>query len=373
VQETLAQLRSRFWVIKGRQVVKRVLSKCSTCKKIEGMSYATPNAPPLPNFRLCDDFAFTNIGVDYAGPLYVKDIYAKSDDMNKTYIVVYTCASSRAVHLDLVPDNSSSAFLRSLLRFISRRGSPAEVLSDNSKTFKNAEVKRFVASRGITWRFNIARSPWWGGFFERLVRSVKRCLKKNLGTARLSYEELLTVIIQVEGVLNSRPLTYVNEDGGEPLTPSHLVLGKRLLSTTSSTTSTTHSENAKEVQKRKKYLETVLTHFWRRWKDDYLTQLREHHRPSQTQGPTINVGDVVCVKEDKLPRQKWKIARIQQLVKGRDGKVRAAAIKVHDKGGKLTQLYRPLQKLFPIELDSSKKIQEVPITFVEHAEQENIS
>ena len=375
VQETLAQLRSRFWVVKGRQAVKRVLSKCSICKKLEGMSYATPNAPPLPEFRLCDDFAFSNIGVDYAGPLYVKDIYTKSESMNKAFIVIYTCASSRAVHLDLVPDASSSSFIRSFQRFIGRRGAPSRVLSDNSKTFKNTEVKNFVSSRGITWRYNIPRSPWWGGFFERLVRSVKRCLKKSLATARLSYEELLTLIIQIEGVLNSRPLTYVNEDGGEPLTPSHLVLGKRLLSTASTQNKgTMQPENLKSTLKRRKYLETVLTHFWKRWRDDYLTQLREHHRPSKKEGPTVRVGDVVSVKEDKIPRHNWSMARVQRLVTGRDGKVRAAVIKVHDKRGNLTQMYRPLQKLFPFELENSKEEEEaeVPITFVEHAEQENI-
>ena len=379
VQETLTQLRSRFWVVKGRQVVKRVLSKCTVCKKLEGKSYGIYNSPPLPEFRLSDDFAFTNIGVDYAGPLYVKDIYSQSDNMNKAYIALYTCASSRAVHLDLVPDASSNAFIRSFQRFIGRRGTPSQVLSDNSKTFKNTVVKSFVSSRGISWKFNVARSPWWGGFFERLVRSMKRCLKKTLGTARLSYEELLTLIVQVESVLNSRPLTYINEDGGETLTPSHLVMGKRLLSKAVTASKVIkHSESVKETLKRGKYLETVLTHFWNRWRNDYLTQLREHHRPSQKQGPTVKVGDVVCIKEDKVPRQSWKIARVQRLLTGKDGKVRAAAIRVHKEGGKLTEMYRPLQKLFPIELQSSEpsskksEEEEVPVIFVEHALQENI-
>jgi len=81
----------------------------------------------------------------------------------------------------------------------------------------------------------------------------------------------------------------------------------------------------------------------------------------------------ICVKEENKPRQKWSIARVQRLVKGRDGKVRAAAIKVHDKRGNIIQMYRPLQKLFPIELESRETSKEVPITFVQHAEQENIN
>ena len=101
------------------------------------------------------------------------------------------------------------AFVRSLKRFISRRGTPSLVISDNGKTFKGAELKNFITSCGIKWGHIVERSPWWGGFYERIVRSVKRSLKKVLANARLTFEELLTEMIQIEGVLNSRPLTYV--------------------------------------------------------------------------------------------------------------------------------------------------------------------
>lgn len=147
LQETLAQVRTRFWIPRGRQVVKRALVKCTVCNRAEGKSYGTPPAPPLPDYRLSDDFAFTKIGVDYAGPLFVRDIHLRTDEMKKVFIALYTCASSREIHLDLVPD-----------------------------------------------------------------------------------EDLLTVLIQIEGVMNSRPLTYLCEEGGEPLTPSHLIIGRRLLS-----------------------------------------------------------------------------------------------------------------------------------------------
>ena len=159
VGETLTQLRTRYWVVKGRQVVKRILSTCTLCKRVEGPPYGTPSAPPLPNFRLSNDFAFTRIGVDYAGPLYVKDIY-NGKEMHKSFIALYTCASSRAVHLDLVPDASSMAFVRSLKRFISRRGTPSLVISDSHKTFKEAELMNFITSIGIKWRYTVKRSPW---------------------------------------------------------------------------------------------------------------------------------------------------------------------------------------------------------------------
>ena len=161
--------------------------------------------------------------------MYVKDIYSQSKDMHKVYISLYTCSSSRALHLDLVPDMSSEAFVRSLERFIGRRGIPALIISDNGITFKGHEIRAFIASKNIKWRYIVKKSPCWGGFYERMVRSVKTCLKKVLRNSRLTYEEILTLLIRVERVLNSRRLTYVYPDQDEPLTPSHLVLGKRML------------------------------------------------------------------------------------------------------------------------------------------------
>ena len=204
LRETLTQVRTRFWISKGRQIVKKVIAKCNVCKKLEGKSYGAPLSPLFPPFRLSDDFAFSKIGLDYNGPLFVKDIYEKGGKMSKAYISLYTCASSRAIHLDLVPELSSKAFLRSFKRFVGRRGILTEVLSDNAKTFKSVEVHDYIRSIRIKWRFNVEGAPWWGGFFERLVKSVKRCLKKVVRNARLTYEELLTVLIEIEGVRRNR-------------------------------------------------------------------------------------------------------------------------------------------------------------------------
>ena len=147
------------------------------------------------DFTKLDD-TFTRVGVDYAGPLSVKNIYSSNKTMYKSYIVIYACASSSTVHLDLSVDATSETFIRSFLRFISRRGMPGTMVSDNGKTFESKELKEFCASKGIKWKHIVERSPWWGGFYERLVRSVKRCLKKVLRTARLSYEELLTLLLK---------------------------------------------------------------------------------------------------------------------------------------------------------------------------------
>ena len=128
--------------------------------------------------------------------------------MFKVHIVLYTCAATRAVHLDLVPDTGASSFIRSLKRFIGRRGIP-NLISDNATCFKNEEVKlsEELVIQGIKWKFIVETSPWWGGFWECLIRSMKRSLNRIFHSS-VNYEELLTIVIEIEGIMNSRPLTY---------------------------------------------------------------------------------------------------------------------------------------------------------------------
>ena len=165
------------------------------------------------------------------------------------------------------------------------------------------EVHDYIRSIRIKWRFNVEGAPWWRGFFERLVKSVKRCLKKVVRNARLTYEELLTVLIEIEGVLNSRPLTYVYVDDLQPLTPSQLIIGRRLLTNPNSViTETEQIQNKRVITKREKHLKQVLNHFWNRWRREYVTELREHHRRKKKKGKTAEIGDVVSVYEDKIPR-----------------------------------------------------------------------
>ena len=146
---------------------------------------------------MCQSFPFANTGVDYLGPLLVRQVYdSNSNEMHKTWIVLYTCAVTRAVHLDLVPDTSASAFLRSLDRFMYRRIVPNLMISDNATCFKNEEVKlnEELLRLGVKWKFIVEASPWWGGFWERLVQTVKRSLRKIIFRASINYEEVLTII-----------------------------------------------------------------------------------------------------------------------------------------------------------------------------------
>lgn len=339
-----------------------MISKCVVCRRFEGRSYSDVIPSPLPASRVSDDPAFTYVGVDFAGPLYVKDTPAnKKSSLAKIYLTLFTCASSRAVHLDLVPELSTQAFIRCFHRFTARRGIPREMISENALTFKAAarhiarvlrqpEVKKFLSLKRITWKFNLARAPWWGGFFERMIKCVKRCLKKILGTSKLSYDESLTVVVDIEAILNSRPLTYLDSDDVvEPLTPSHLICGKRVLSFPSvkpkrliEDTKVPHQT----LNTRARYLASIVQTFWSRWRKDYLLALRESHNVTVKRKsiPPIAIGDMVIVEgEEMIPRSLWKLGRVEKLRKSKDGEVRGAVVKVGKEDG-LRCYERPIKK-----------------------------
>ena len=191
-----------------------------------------------------------------------------------------------------------------------------------------------------------------------MVRSTKRCLRKAIGSRRLTYEELNTVLIEVEAVLNSRPITYIYEnDIEEPLTPSHLFCGRRLLSNVHHTESGDILEDESFEMRREdavsklKAESSVIEHFWSRWYREYLIDLRESHKMSQPKDkPSIAVGDVVLVEEDGVKRNNWKLGRIVELVVGRDGVVRGAQLKTTTEKGSTGMISRPLQKLYPLEV-----------------------
>ena len=206
--------------------MRKLLIKCRICKRFGSRPFTGPPSPQLPNFSVQESPPFSTTGVDYAGPLYVRG-------GSKVWISLFTCRAVRAVHLELVPDLTARAFICCLKRFSARRGIPQHIVSDNSKTFKSAnkilrsllntpEVQQHFRDLHIEWLFILEKAPWWGGFFERMIQSVKRCVRKVIGKAILTYDELSMVLAEVEATLNSRPISYLSsEDIEEPLTPSH--------------------------------------------------------------------------------------------------------------------------------------------------------
>ena len=201
------------------------------CKVIQGKTLLLPSTAKLPDYRIYFEFPCENVGLDYAGPLYTRDIYSLNKETYKSYILIFTCASTRIlpIHLELVPTHSSESLLLVLRRFVAQKRLPSTFISDNFKTFKAKEIIRFALKSKIIWKFILEKSPWWGGFYERLVGIIKRCLKKVAGKAFLNYDELTTLLMEIEQTLNTRPLTYLSDNNeDEAITPSHLLYGRNI-------------------------------------------------------------------------------------------------------------------------------------------------
>ena len=289
--------------------------------------------------------------------------------MEKVMIIIYTCASTKAVYLDIVPDNPSASLVRSLQRFKSRRGIPRLIITDNAKCFKGSSFKKYIQNEGIYWEFILERSPWWGGFWERLVQSVKRPLRKILKKSNITYEELLTITTEIEGVINSRPLCYLNSDDlSEIVTPSHLLYGRRILSKSSdrSNSSNIQEETVQSISKRLKHLKRLIDNFKTRWSREYLLELREYQKLNNKKPANeLAVGDVVLIFEDKQPRSKWKMGIVHELIKSKDNLIRGCKLKVIRRdNGTIMFINRPINQLVYFEVSQTSD--------TEHVEDKNI-
>ena len=216
-------------------------------------------------------------------------------------------------------------------RYCARHGLQSTLYSDNATTFKSAsnEITKLVwsprlqenlKSQGVRWIFITERSPWQGGAWERLIRSVKRCIIKVIGRANLGLHEMNTILTEVEGVINSRPIIYVfddNEGISYSLTPSHLINGRYLMHLPHYRYHEVVS-TYETLSKRARYSRFLLGHFTKRWKNEYLLGLMECYKPmDETKEPVVAVGDMVIIKGDQENRMFWKMARIQELIPGK--------------------------------------------------------
>ena len=194
-----------------------------------------------------------------------------------------------------------------------------------------------------------------------MVRSTKRCLKKLIGRAHFSLE-LTTALAEIEAVLNSRPLSYVSgDDMEEHITPSHLIVGRRILDLPDNLehvcdlNDSEFTLDTNQATNRVKHLNHVLNHFWKRWRTEYLSNLREVHAHVSRRSPgasnsQISIGEIVIVKNEHLPRGLWKLGIVQQIMKGQDGLTRAAVVRVASRDQQQSILKRFVQLLYPLEI-----------------------
>jgi hypothetical protein len=340
-QATLASLRQRYWPMSGRSVVRRIIHNCLKCFRANPTtSYQLMGE--LPKDRVQPARPFLNSGVDFGGPVYLKEGRGRGKRTVKGYIALFVCFATKALHLELVGDLSSQSFLGALKRFISRRGHVANLYSDNGTNFvgarnelselgemlKSQKFERDVidrlADRTVRWHFIPPHSPHHGGIWEAGIRSVKSHLKRVIGLTSLTYEEMHTVLTQIEACLNSRPLTPISNDPNDliALSPSHFLIGDLL------TAPVEHDVTPLPINRlsRWQYVEQLRQHFWKRWSVDYLTQLQPRRKWNQRL-PNIEVGELAVIKEDNSPPLQWRLARVVRLHPGKDGCVRVVTLK----------------------------------------------
>ena len=295
VSQTLSQIRYKYWLPHGRATVGAVIRKCTICRRHEGGPYKMPVMAPLPKSRVTSAVPFSRTGLDYLGPMYIKTV----DGQRKVWVCLFTCMVTRAIHLELLQDMSAEEFLLGFRRFISTRGSPNEITSDNAKQFKTAsqvldvlwknvtkcdEVQNYASNIGVKWTFIVELAPWMGGFYERMVGLVKRALRKSINRRLLSYVQLQTVIKEVEAVVNARPLVYVGGDIDSSITlsPRHfLTLNPdtgipEVEASTNDLEYTPYESTAGRLLQLWKKGQRLLDMFWKIWRDEYANEPRAY-------------------------------------------------------------------------------------------------
>jgi ribonuclease HI len=289
---TLTQIRQTYWIPRLRRVVKHVIKLCVTCQKVNAMPYSLPETPPLQQCRLAEAPPFTVCGVDFTGAIYYQS--PLSTGPNKAYICLFTCAVTRAIHLEIVIAMTVDSFLRAFRRFAGRRSLPQQMISDNGSTFFSGaeEIKqimennRYLTSRNVQWKFIPKRAPWYGGFYERLIGTTKTVLKKILGRALVTLDKLNTIIVEIEAQINERPLTYVSPDINDPkpLSPSMLLYGHSLTVlphqhlSEDELNDPDYTQMEDHLNKRIRRLDLLIKQCCDRRKSDYLSALREAHQ-----------------------------------------------------------------------------------------------
>ncbi|XP_047543335.1 uncharacterized protein LOC125075669 [Vanessa atalanta] len=352
-QVMLNILRERYWIIRGRDQVKKCYRECVTCLRYSKIN-KTPLMGQLPEVRLKPSKAFKSTGVDYAGPINVRVSPGRGTRSYKGYIALFICMVTRAIHLEVVSELSAKGFIAAFRRFVSRCGRCQDLFSDNGTNFVGAdkilsemfnaakselpnEIATILNNEGTKWHFNPPHSPNFGGIWEAGVRSVKTHLRKVVGDSTLTYEELSTVLAQIEACLNSRPISQLSDNPDDllPLTPGHFLVGEPLITIPDRDNTDDHITGIE----RWRLIQKMVNDCWKRWSREYLVLLSQRYKwTTNRTEPEIN--DIVIVKEDNVPPAKWILGKIIQKHTGKDNITRVVTIKC-----KNNFLKRPVSKL----------------------------
>ncbi|XP_054260682.1 uncharacterized protein LOC128985314 [Macrosteles quadrilineatus] len=351
-------LTQEVWILSARSVIRSVIFKCQRCFKLK-----PTNQPPLmgdlPETRLRPVRPFYHTGMDYSGHFEVKVHTTRNSQKLKSYLCLFVCFTTKAVHLEVVTDLSVDSFIAALKRFVSRRGLCAHLYSDCgtnyvgaskqlNKTFQNFIDERntqdaltnFALDHSINFHFQPPAAPHQGGLWESAIKSSKYHLKRVIGDQILTLMELITLVTQVEAVLNSRPLTALSADPSDitALTPGHFLIGTSLVAVPEVNVSDIPDNRLKHWQT----VQALHQRFWRRWHQEYLHQLQQRKKWIKP-NKNLEVGDLVIIHDPKTPPLLWPLGRIVKTSPGADGIVRVVSIKT-SRG----IFCRPATKVYPL-------------------------
>ena len=348
-EHVLAKIRERFWIIRARPMIRQIISKCFDCKR-RLATPATQMMNDLPPDRVQDNEPpFSCTGTDCFGPLYVK----KGRASVKRYGCLFTCLNVRAIHIEVLQSLDASSFINAFQRFISRRGKPRLMRSDNGTNYRGAEkelrksLNKISTTRDIMlkndtkWIFNTPAASHHGGVWERQLRSIRKILLAVAGGEMFTMddEQLSTFLCIVESIINSRPITKNPDDASEPeaLTPNHLLLlreGPAPLG---------KFEGHDLYGRKWRQVQWLASVFWKRWIKEYLPNQQIRNKNAHLQ-ENLQVDDLVLLMDEQSPRSMWPLARIVEVIKGRDGLVRSVKLK-----SKQRVLTRPITKIVLLE------------------------
>lgn len=333
-------LRQKYWIIAARSVIRQRIHACNPCFR-NAPTHLDTKMADLPSYRIQETKAFVHTGLDYAGPINITLCRRRGQRSVKSYICLFICLVTKAVHIELATDLSTDAFVSAFKRFISRRGPVTHMYSDNGTNFVGAksQINELLLDRRIEWHMIPPRAPHFGGIWESNIKSIKMHLYRVIGSQLLTYEELLTVLTQVETILNSRPLCVLSEDPyPEPLTPAHFIMASPLTYLPAAPV----AEETKTLRHRKELLDQMVHSYWKRWRLEYLNGLQVRQK-WLTDKNNAQIGTIVLIHQDDVAPLRWPIGVIQEVYPGRDGRVRVAMVKTATGTFK-----RPIVKLCPL-------------------------
>ncbi|XP_029341031.1 uncharacterized protein LOC103311791 [Acyrthosiphon pisum] len=288
-----SHLQQEYWIQSAGRTIRSRLRLCISCFKTRPRGIE-PKMAALPKYRVQQIKPFSITGVDYAGPVLMKRSHGRSSASMSAYICLFVCTATKALHLELSSDLSTETFLLAFTRFVARRGPVHEMHSDCGTNFVGASriltpLKTFIhsssfqdrvhqqlAKTGVKWFFNPPSSPHFGGLWEAGVKSAKALILRSVGTHRLTSEELMTLLAQVEATLNSRPLGALSNDPSDlsALTPSHFLT----LEPSANLPEPNIDSLPLSKMQRWRLITDLHRHFWARWKNEYLSSLQHREK-----------------------------------------------------------------------------------------------